>query len=227
MAHVFFCYCKFHRKIKFAKAKVNNDINKYPIVKIKLVNKYKAIYKIMSEAQKKASEPWPSFPPPPPPAPKVKKGEKSNIPPPPPPPVKATPKQLAEYNTLAKKYNAQPINEGVLKLKDLKKLEYVYGKMSLKQKENAQPFPECPRPPPSPVVQKGEKSNIPPPPPQAYRAVVPQIRARAFNLEFISVPLYYQNRNPATFREQAHTFCRAKVTYSNWIYRDSETSWMD
>jgi len=152
---------------QMAKAKVNNDINEYPIVKIKLVNKYKAIYKIMSEAQKKASEPWPSFPPPPPPAPKVKKGEKSNIPPPPPPPVKATPKQLAEYNTLAKKYNAQPINERVVKLKDLKKLEYVYGKMSLKQKENAQPFPECPPPPPSPVVQKGEKSNIPPPPPPA------------------------------------------------------------
>ena len=148
---------------QMAKAKVNNDINEYPIVKIKLVNKYKAIYKIMSEAQKKASEPWPSFPPPPPPAPKVKKGEKSNIPPPPPPPAKATPKQLAEYNTLAKKYNAQPINERVVKLKDLKKLEYVYGKMSLKQKENAQPFPECPPPPPSPVVQKGEKSHIPPP----------------------------------------------------------------
>ena len=54
---------------KMSKAKANNDVNEYPIVKVKEVNKYKAIYAIMTEAQKKVAEPWPSFPPPPPPPP--------------------------------------------------------------------------------------------------------------------------------------------------------------
>jgi len=79
-----------------AKAEKNSDVNAYPIVKVKEVNKYKAIYNIMTEAQKKTSEPWPNFPPPPPPppkspkAPKLKKGYEE-IPQPPPPPAPAKP----------------------------------------------------------------------------------------------------------------------------------------
>ena len=67
---------------KMSKAKANNDVNEYPIVKVKEVNKYKAIYAIMTEAQKKIAEPWPSFPPPPPP--------------PPPAPERATVIEIAE-----------------------------------------------------------------------------------------------------------------------------------
>ena len=63
---------------------------------------------------------------------------------------KATPKQLAEYNTLAKKYNAQPKEHRIVVLSDLERLEYLYKLMSPTQKKNAEPFPEFPPPPPAP-----------------------------------------------------------------------------
>lgn len=77
---------------------------------------------------------------------------------------KATQKQVDEYNTLAKKYKTQPEDKRIIKLKDVKRLEYLYGLMSGKQKANAEPFPNCPPPPPSPVIKKGDISNIPEPP---------------------------------------------------------------
>jgi len=80
---------------------------------------------------------------------------------------KATEAELAEYNKLAKKYNAVDIEERIIKKKDLKRLETIYRKMTDEQKANAEPFPEClpPPPPKPPKVKKGEKSDIPPPPP--------------------------------------------------------------
>ncbi|MFD2789237.1 hypothetical protein KCTC52924_00738 [Arenibacter antarcticus] len=74
-----------------------------------------------------------------------------------------TKNEIKEFNTLAKKHNAQPINERVVKGKDLKRLEYIYNRMSDAQKKNAQPFPECPAPAPAPKVMKNSK--LPPPPP--------------------------------------------------------------
>lgn len=55
---------------------------------------------------------------------------------------KATPKQVAEYNKLAKKYNEQPKNNRIIKLKDINRLEYLYNLMTPAQKKSAQPFPE-------------------------------------------------------------------------------------
>jgi biopolymer transport protein ExbD len=69
---------------------------------------------------------------------------------------KATPKQLAEYNKLAKKYNEQNINNQIIKLKDVDRLEYLYKFMSDAQKENAQPYPNFPPPPakaPAPPIK--------------------------------------------------------------------------
>lgn len=63
---------------------------------------------------------------------------------------KATQKQIEEYNKLAKKYNAQPENKRIIKLKDLNRLEYLYGLMTKEQKAEAEPFPNCPPPPPAP-----------------------------------------------------------------------------
>jgi beta-lactamase regulating signal transducer with metallopeptidase domain len=63
---------------------------------------------------------------------------------------KATPKQVAEYNKLAKKYNEQPKNNRIIKLKDINRLEYLYKLMTPAQKKSAQPFPDCPPPPPAP-----------------------------------------------------------------------------
>ncbi|WP_298494090.1 M56 family metallopeptidase [uncultured Algibacter sp.] len=81
---------------------------------------------------------------------------------------KATKKQVEEYNALAKKYNAQPQNKRVIKLKDVNRLEYLYSLMSEEQKVNSQPFPDCPPPPAPPIVKKGDASNIPPPPKPPY-----------------------------------------------------------
>jgi bla regulator protein blaR1 len=62
----------------------------------------------------------------------------------------ASPKEIAEYNRLAKRYNAQPKDSRVVILKDLQRMEFIYKKMSVTQKEGSEPFPECPPPPPSP-----------------------------------------------------------------------------
>lgn len=51
-----------------AKAEASNNYTNL-IVKQNEVKKHKAIYDMMTEAQKKVAEPWPSFPPPPPPPP--------------------------------------------------------------------------------------------------------------------------------------------------------------
>lgn len=79
----------------------------------------------------------------------------------------ATTEEVEEYNKLAKQYNAQPENERVVKLKDLKRLEYLFNKMSKEQKVVAEPFPNCPpSPPPAPDAPKVMKgNNVPPPPP--------------------------------------------------------------
>ena len=50
---------------------------------------------------------------------------------------------ILKYNSLAKKYNTIPIEKRVIPLKDLKILETIYGIMSLNEREEAQPFPEC------------------------------------------------------------------------------------
>ncbi|MGC1515711.1 MAG: hypothetical protein WA810_09045 [Maribacter sp.] len=51
--------------------------------------------------------------------------------------------QTEKYNSLAKKYNAIPIEKRVIPSQDLKVLETVYGKMSSSERKAAQPFPEC------------------------------------------------------------------------------------
>ncbi|MGB0895825.1 MAG: M56 family metallopeptidase [Flavobacteriaceae bacterium] len=84
---------------------------------------------------------------------------------------KATPEQVAEYNKLAKHYNEQPKNNRVIKLKDINRLEYLYNLMTPKQRKSAQPFPDCPPPPPSApknakiVLESHSKGVLPPPPP--------------------------------------------------------------
>ncbi|PHR11273.1 MAG: peptidase M56 [Aequorivita sp.] len=85
---------------------------------------------------------------------------------------KATEAEVAEYNKLAKKYNAVNIENRIIPLKDLKVLETIYKKMTDAQKANAEPFPECltpsppkpPKTPDAPKVKKDDKSAIPTPP---------------------------------------------------------------
>lgn len=73
---------------------------------------------------------------------------------------KATKAEIAEYNKLAKKYNAVDIEERIIKKKDLERLETIYRKMTEEQKANAEPFPECiPPPPPIPPKQRLHKKE--------------------------------------------------------------------
>ena len=64
--------------------------------------------------------------------------------------LNATPKQLAEYNKLAKHYNSQSSNKMKIYKKDVERLEYLFSIMSDEQKSNAEPFPDFPEPPPAP-----------------------------------------------------------------------------
>ncbi|MFD2916556.1 M56 family metallopeptidase [Psychroserpens luteus] len=72
---------------------------------------------------------------------------------------RATSKELAEYNQLAKKYNEQPKGKQIIKRKDLERLEYLYSIMSDSQKENAQPFPNFPPPPPPPAPPSSKHTH--------------------------------------------------------------------
>ena len=89
---------------------------------------------------------------------------------------KATAKQIAEYNKLAKKYNSQSEDNRFIVKKDVERLKYLYNLMSPAQRKNAEPFPSFPPPPPAPKpikVVKGVNDvgeNIPPPPPPASKA---------------------------------------------------------
>ncbi|TBN05319.1 M56 family metallopeptidase [Hyunsoonleella flava] len=65
----------------------------------------------------------------------------------------ASKEQIAEYNKIVKKLNEQPENKRIIKLKDLKRLKYLYSLMTKTQKEKyAEPFPKFAPPPPPPAM---------------------------------------------------------------------------
>lgn len=123
-----------------------NKIKGLGIIKLKDVERLNFLYSKMSTLQKKDSEIYPDF--------------SKLIPPPIHAQQKATPEQVAEYNKLAKKYNTQPENKRKIKLKDIKRLEYLYSLMSKTQKANAEPFPNCPPLPPPPVPKEPNAKEI-------------------------------------------------------------------
>lgn len=102
---------------------------------------------------------------------------------------RATEKQISEYNALAKKYNKQPINQRIIKQKDVEKLKFIFNLMTEEQKQNAQPYPLLPPPPPAPTpkpttpkVMIGEKSSLPPPPPPPFhKGIVSSSLENAYN----------------------------------------------
>jgi len=95
--------------------------------------------------------------------------------------IGASREQMKEYNALARKYNEMPRDNMHILGKEVARLEYLYGLMSDKQREDAEPFPKFPEPPLPPeaaMVEQFKKvvptspeanevsqvSNIPPPP---------------------------------------------------------------
>lgn len=114
----------------------------------------------------------------------------------------ATPKQLAEYNQLAKQYNSQPKDKRVIKRSELERLQYIYTLMSDSQKELAQPFPDNPPPPPAPKHLKNDPvpsviNNIKDPiaPPLPPKAVIGE---HTGFIKINSVLHYYVTINGAT-----------------------------
>ncbi|MFC4723268.1 M56 family metallopeptidase [Geojedonia litorea] len=86
--------------------------------------------------------------------------------------LKASPKEVEEYNTLARHYNNMPKDRMQIKKKDVERIEYLYGIMSKEQKATAEPFPSIKIPPPPPPAPKATESGkvfkgekTPPPPP--------------------------------------------------------------
>jgi len=86
----------------------------------------------------------------------------------------ASREEMKEYNALAKKYNEMDRNHMTIKKKDVMRLKEIYEKMSPKQREDAEPFPDFPPAPPAPVAPmsakapsavKGVNPPLPPAPP--------------------------------------------------------------
>ena len=133
----------------------NPDDRTMPLTELKELEN---IYRIMSPLQKENSAPFPAgF---------TSKEELLKA------QAQATTKEIAEYNALAKKYNTMAKDNMFVQKKDIERLKYIYGKMSPKQRADAEPFPQLPPPPPSapdaPKIIEGvndNKPNRPPPPP--------------------------------------------------------------
>ncbi|MDO5979674.1 M56 family metallopeptidase [Flavivirga spongiicola] len=83
---------------------------------------------------------------------------------------KATPKQIAEYNKLAKKYNAMSQGNVNIKNKEVKRINYLYRIMSVEQRKKAEPLPVFPPPPPvAPAPKIIETIEVLPPPPPPHK----------------------------------------------------------
>ncbi|MGM5469466.1 M56 family metallopeptidase [Flavobacteriaceae bacterium LMO-SS05] len=109
---------------------------------------------------------------------------------------KATPKEVTEYNKLAKRYNNMPKDRMQIMKKDIERLEYLYGIMTKEQKTNAEPYPSINIPPPPSApkapeplkVVNGEK--MPPPPP------IPDHAAPAEKIKMQKAIDHYNNTVP-------------------------------
>lgn len=89
----------------------------------------------------------------------------------------ATKYEVIEYNKLAKKYNSNNNKTQIFKRKDLERLYYLYGQMSMDQKKSSEPHPNIPPPPPptpqSIKVRKGGTVPQPPAPPMYKSSKAP------------------------------------------------------
>ncbi|WP_055394615.1 M56 family metallopeptidase [Flagellimonas eckloniae] len=77
--------------------------------------------------------------------------------------INATRAQMAEYNSIAKKYNEMLSKQGDFHIEgaDIERLKYLHGLMSDKQRANAEPFPNFPEPPSAPEPPKEVSPDTP------------------------------------------------------------------
>lgn len=120
-----------------ALAKKYNDVSMDERnVKSEDVLRMEHIYHRMSKDQKNGVEPLPRY------ADPLQESQEG-----------ATPEQVAQYNALAKKYNAMIETEDniFIKKSDVELLEYLHSIMTEEQKVTSEPFPDFPEPPEPPV----------------------------------------------------------------------------
>ena len=83
--------------------------------------------------------------------------------------IKATEAEIEEYNLLVKKHNDLSVNNIIIVQEEVKRITFLYNKMTLAQRKNAEPFPYfdvIPTPPPapeSPINQEVNYANFPMP----------------------------------------------------------------
>ena len=82
-----------------------------------------------------------------------KKASSSNI------QKKATPEEIAEYNSISKKYNILTESQRIIKQKELYRIAYIHNKMTKEQEANAEPFPTKTPPPPLPPYPTEPKNS--------------------------------------------------------------------
>lgn len=85
---------------------------------------------------------------------------------------KATAKMVREYNKLAKKYNALAKEERTISRVELKRMVYIFDRMTKEQRAQSEKFPEIIVPknapaPPRPTQGDDLQNIVPPPPPPA------------------------------------------------------------
>lgn len=85
---------------------------------------------------------------------------------------KATAKMVKEYNKLAKKYNALAKEERTISRDGLKRMVYIFDRMTKEQRAQSEEFPEIVIPknspaPPRPTQGDNLQNIVPPPPPPA------------------------------------------------------------
>ena len=135
----------------------------------------------------------------------------------------ATNTQVKEYNALALKYNRELSKEKSIQIlkSDVKRLEQLHGLMTHEQRENAQPFPDFPEPPPvstitsvapvPPVIM--ENSHMPPPPP------IPPNATKEQRVKYEKAIRNYEKGNPGIVSE---TTINGKRVKSVRIVEDNE-----
>lgn len=118
------------------------------VIPLKDLKVLENLYRSMNETQKEKAAPFPEC------LPTNKMQQQS-----------ASREEMKEYNALAKKYNDMDQSHMIVNKKEVMRLKVLYGKMSKKQQEDAEPFPNFPPPPPAPDATK------PPMPPSATKNV--------------------------------------------------------
>jgi beta-lactamase regulating signal transducer with metallopeptidase domain len=139
-------YNTWAKKTHGESTKLTENATWFPPIDEQKFIKFKEIYNRMSQPQKNQAVEFPF------PGLEAKTNEQQG----------ATKEQITEYNKLAKHCNSQLESDEfpIIKVKDVKRIEYLYGIMSEDQKKNAESYPDFSKVPP-PFLPHPEEQERP------------------------------------------------------------------